>query len=139
MNAGDGEDILVKALTHRHPHRSDRNLNMWFFMLDLSAENTAMVYEFVGAHAVCCVSRTVADCLRPFLVRCYVCNTIKAARFFSPFWLHWVDTLYVTRCPTCTATGEVCLDMQHPNCYQCEQNWHHIGDSDSDWGGWPVP
>ena len=29
-----GEDILLKALTHRHPRRADKYLNMWFVMLD---------------------------------------------------------------------------------------------------------
>ena len=129
-----GETVLLTVLTHRHPRRADKYLNVWFVILDLSADetlDTACGYEFVGAHAVSCVSRHLADCLRPFLVRCYVCATIKAARYFCPRWGHYVKTVFVRRCPTCAATGEVCFGMHHPNCYQCDLDWHLIGDSDS--------
>ena len=134
-----GEDILLKALTHRHPGRADGYLNMWFVMLDLSAQETleaACPCEFVGAPALCCVSQRLAECLRPFQIRCYVCTNIKSTRYFSPRWGHWVRSFFMRRCSTCIVTGEVCLDMHHPNCSRCELDWCQADDSDS--SGWSI-
>ena len=135
MTACDGEDMLIKALTNRHPRRTDKHLNFWFFMLDLGPEETILAEntpEFVGAAALCCVSRALAACLRPFEIRCYVCQTIKACRFFSPQWGHWITSWPALRkCHCCRETGEVCFDMHHPNCYDCELEWLHASSDSS--------
>ena len=135
-----GVEIVVMAVTHRHPHRADRYFNLWYFMLDFAPDSVLFhdVHSNLSGHWRCGhgvlalggVCTRLSALLRPFEIRCYRCHAIRGARLFAPDWHVRVWHSQGGRCSVCRRYGERCAELLHPHCYQCRIEWESSGDSD---------